>query len=56
MYPTRALVPKYTNNSYISILKKRPNQKMGKEPKQTFLQRQHPDGLIGNEKMLNAAK
>ena len=29
---------------YNSIPEKQPNQKMGKKPKQTFLQRKHADG------------
>ena len=32
---------------------KQPNQKMGKRPKQTFLQRRHTDGEQTHEKMLN---
>ena len=32
---------------------KQPNQKMGKRPKQTFLQRRHADGQKAHEKMLN---
>ena len=32
---------------------KRPNQKMGRTPKQAFLQRRHPDGQQANEKMFN---
>ena len=30
--------PKYTKNSYKPIPEKQPNQKVGKRPKQTFLQ------------------
>ena len=38
---TRNSLPKHTNSSYGSISKtnKQPNQKMGRSPKQTFLQR-----------------
>ena len=32
---------------------KQPNQKMGRRPKQTFLQRRHTDGQQTHEKMLN---
>ena len=32
-----------------------PNQKVGKRPKQTFLQRRHRDGKQTHEKMLNIA-
>ena len=32
---------------------KRPNQKMGRRPKQTFLQRRHTDGQKAHEKTLN---
>ena len=32
---------------------KQPNQKMGRRPKQTFLQRRHADGQQTLEKMLN---
>ena len=32
---------------------KQPNQKMGKRPKQTFLQRKHTDAQQVHEKMLN---
>ena len=34
---------------------KQPNQKMGRRPKQTFLQRRHTDGQKAYEKMLNFA-
>ena len=34
---------------------KHPNQKVGKRPKQTFLQRRHTDGQQTHEKMLNVA-
>ena len=34
---------------------KQPNQKLGKSPKQTFLQRRHTDGQQTYEKMLNIA-
>ena len=33
--------------------KNKHNQKMGKRPKQTFLQRRYTDGLQTHEKMLN---
>ena len=36
--------PKYTSSSYNSVLEKQPNQKVGKRPKETFLQRRHTDG------------
>ena len=32
---------------------KKPNQKMGRRPKQTFLQRRHTHGQEAHEKMLN---
>ena len=35
--------PKYTTSSYNSTPEK-PNQKVGKRPNQTFLQRKHMDG------------
>ena len=45
MQPTRDSSPKYTNRSYNSITKnKQANQTMDGRPKQTFLQRRHPDG------------
>ena len=34
---------------------KQPNQKMGRRPKQTFLQRRHTGGQEAHEKMLNVA-
>ena len=34
---------------------KQPYQKMGRRPKQTFLQRRHTDGHQAHEKMLNIA-
>ena len=34
---------------------RQPNQKMGRRPKQTFVQRKHPDGQQAHEKMLNIA-
>ena len=34
---------------------KQPNQKVGKRPKQTFLQRRDTDGKQTHEKMLNIA-
>ena len=37
----------------LNIKKKQPNQKMGRRPKQTFLQRRHTDGQQTHEKMLN---
>ena len=33
--------------------KKKPNQKMGRRPKQTFLQRSHTDGQQTHKKMLS---
>ena len=33
-----------------------PNQKIGRTPKQTFLQRRHIDGERAHEKMLNFAR
>ena len=33
--------------------KKQPNQKMGRRPKQTYLQRRHTDGQQAHDKMLN---
>ena len=39
------LFPKYTSSSYNSMTENnQPNQKVGKRPKQTFLQRRHIDG------------
>ena len=35
---------------------KQPNQKIGRTPKQTFLQRRHTDGERAHEKMLNFAR
>ena len=32
---------------------KQPNQKMGRRPRQTFLQRRHPEGQQANEKIIN---
>ena len=32
---------------------KQPNQKMGRRPKQTFLQKKHTDGQVAHENMLN---
>ena len=34
---------------------KQPNQKMGRRPKQTFLQRRHTDGQEAHQKILNIA-
>ena len=34
---------------------KQPNHKMGRRPKQTFLQRRHTDDQKAHEKMLNIA-
>ena len=34
--------------------KKKPNQKMGRGPKQTFLQRRYTDGQQAHEKMLHS--
>ena len=36
---TKDYFPKYTNSSFNSIPEKQPNQKVGKRPKQTFLQK-----------------
>ena len=38
------LFPKYRSSSYNSTPEKQPNQKIGKRPKQTFLQRRYTDG------------
>ena len=53
----RELISKYTNifeinSSHSSISNKQPNQKMGRRPKQTFLQRRHTDGQQTRENML----
>ena len=42
----KCLISKYTNSSYKSMTKKikQPNQKMGRRPKWTVLQRRHIDG------------
>ena len=47
--------PKYTSSSYSSIPEKQPTQwKVGRRPKQAFLQRRHRgDGQEAHEKMLN---
>ena len=39
---------KYTSSSYNSLLEKQPNQKVGKRPKQTFLQRRPTDRWLTN--------
>ena len=51
----KGLISKYINSSCSSIffLKKQPNPKMGRRPKQTFLQRRHTDSHEAHEKMLN---
>ena len=41
---TKDLFPKYTSGSYNSTPEKQPNQKMGKIPKQKFLQRRYTSG------------
>ena len=38
-----------------NIKKKKLIQKMGRRPKETFLQREHADGQLAHEKMLNIA-
>ena len=46
--------PKYTSSSCSSISKnKQSNPKMGRRPKETFLQRRHTGGQQTHEKMLN---
>ena len=52
---TKVQFPKYTKNSYNPIPEKQPNQKMGKRPKKTFLQRRHTEGQKPHEKVLNTA-
>ena len=37
----------------LSIKNKQPNQKMGRQPKETFLQRRLTDGQEAQEKMLS---
>ena len=37
----------------LSIKNKKPNQKMGRQPKETFLQRRLTDGQEAQEKMLS---
>ena len=50
----KALFPKYTSSSYNSISKKPVTQsKMGRRPKQTFLQSRHADDQQAHEKMFN---
>ena len=44
---------KYTSSSYNSIPEKQPNQRVGKRPQQTFLQRRHTDGQQTHKRMLN---
>ena len=39
----------------LQLNKKQPHQKMGRRPKQTFLQRIYTDGQKTHEKMLNIA-
>jgi len=46
-------IHKYTNSSYILIYIKITQSKMGRRPKQTFLQKKHTDGQQTHEKMLN---
>ena len=47
-------IPKIYNGSYCSSIKKKKNQtlnqKMGRKPKQTFLQRRYTDGQEVHEK------
>ena len=46
----KALISKYTSNSYKSMPEKQSNQTVGKRPKQMFLQRRHTDGLQTHER------
>ena len=39
----QGLIPKICSQLYSPITEKQPNQKMGRRPKYTFLQRRHPD-------------
>ena len=41
---TKDKFPTYTSSSYNSMPEKQPNLKVGKRPKQTFLQRRQTDG------------
>ena len=45
----------YKKLMQLNARKTQPNQKVGKRPKQTFLQRRHTDGYKTHEKMLNIA-
>ena len=48
---TRDSFPKYTNSSHNSISKKqKANQKMGRRPKKTSLQRRHTNGQYGSSR------
>ena len=40
----KGLISKYTAHTTQCQKNKQPNQKVGKRPKQTFLQRRHTDG------------
>ena len=42
-------------NILLFFQKNKPNQKMGRRPKQTFPQRRHTDGQLAHEHMLNTA-
>ena len=50
-----AIIKKSTNSSYSSTTNNQPNQKTGRRPKQTSLQRRHTDGQEAHEKMLDVA-
>ena len=45
----------YKQLMWLNIKKKQPNPKMGRRPRETFLQRRHTDGQQAHEKMLNSA-
>ena len=55
VHPTRACFLKYANSSYNSIKEKQPNQNIGRNPKQTFLQRRLAGDLQAHEKILSIA-
>ena len=53
MLPTRDYFLKYANSSYRLISKnKQANQKIGRRPKQTYLQRRHTDSQQAHQMIL----